>query len=217
MVVLGLDPSLRNLGWLQYSVLGIGPAKVLAKGRLHTDKGSLFIERYIYLREALRHLLRTRHHDKVGIEHPIYGEAYSEGMYGLFLYLLEALFGERDDVVFLGPKRTKAHAREFMELPTTWEMGKSDMIKAASKDTGRTGWSSDEADAYWVAKVAARFWMFRSGRVEEGELTRVERRSFCQKRTVRKTGKVKRSGLIFRESDQFFLWSEIETSEVMKG
>lgn len=210
MIVLGIDPSLRNFGWVRYHALGVGPQKVLAKGRLHTTQDCFFIERYVYLREALRAVVRSGFQDKIGIEYPIFHDTWSEGMFGLFLFCCEAIFAERQDVVFLSNTSTKAHAREFLGRKKGWKMSKSDMMEASRRDCGISQWSGDEADAYWVARSASRFWMLRKGLITENDLMPSERKTFCLKQTVSKN---QGQGILGRRNDRFFLWSDIEKME----
>ena len=92
-MILGLDPYLRNFGWVLMEDDGI----FLDKGMMSTEASMVFVERYVFLREGLREVVqkvRADHPDKtlrVGIESPIFNDLYSEGMYGLFLYSNEAL------------------------------------------------------------------------------------------------------------------------------
>lgn len=170
-----------------------------------------FVDRYIFMRESLRTLLREVRPDKVGIESPIFHNMFSEGMYGLFLYSNEALRTERKDVVFFAPEQGKAHARESLRRPKGWKMLKGDMVEAAKKDTGRGQWNHNEADAYLIGRLAARFWGFYAGSISEAELSPVEHSQFLLIHTYqrgKKAGQVVKKGLMYREEDRFFLWSE---------
>jgi hypothetical protein len=133
-------------------------------------------------------------------------------MYGLFLFSCEALRSEKKDVVFFSPSQVKAHAREFLGRPKGWKMAKPDMVEAAKKHSGaRKVWNHNEADAYWVASSAARFWQHYDGLIPEADLTPVERAEFLAVHAYtrgKKAGKVVRSGILYREDERFFLWSE---------
>ena len=81
-------------------------------------------------------------------------------------------------------------------------MQKPDMAEAARKSIGIRSINHNEADAYWVAKLAKRFWELYDGVVQEHELMPYERSLFTE---------VKRKGatsLIQKEDDRFFLWSK---------
>lgn len=210
--VLGLDPSLTNFGWGLHRPKAEGAARVVARGRFQTRASTLYVSRYTSLRENLRSVVRDLGPSKVGIEFPVFGSLYSEGMYGLFLFCSEALHAENCDVVFWSPMQIKAHARESLGRPPKWDMMKADMVEAAKADTGGGGvWNHNEADAYLAGRLAARFWLLHGGQIGESDLTPVERKYFLEiKRFSRgkRAGKVKNKGVMYREDERFFLWSQ---------
>lgn len=212
MIVLGLDPSLTNFGWAVHDTDATGPARCVDRGRFATKADVTFVDRYIFMRESLRALIQRTNPDKVGIESPIFNDLFSEGMYGLFLYSNEALKLERKDVVFFSPGQGKAHARESLKRPPGWKMLKGDMVEAAKDDTGGGGrWNHNEADAYLIGRLAARFWLFMEGEIVEADLTPVERKQFLDVHTFtrgKNAGKTIKKGLLFREEDRFFRWSQ---------
>jgi hypothetical protein len=180
-----------------------------------TKAKDLFIERYRYMRDGVLQLVRDFEIRRFGVESPYFGDLYSEGMYGLYLFVAEALWIAKCDVVFFTPMQTKAHARRFLGrplVPKKWKMMKPDMIEAAKADTGGTGrWSADEADAYWAGRSGSRFWDFYEGDLAEEDLTPEEREQFAKIHTFTKgprAGKTVRPGLMYREDDRFFRWSE---------
>lgn len=211
MIVLGLDPSLTQFGWALHDTEAKPEGRCLARGRFQTSSKTLFVDRYVDLRESVRALVRTHQPDKVGVESPVFKELYSEGMYGLFLYVCEALRKERKDVVLFSPMQVKAHAREFHDRPAGWKMMKPDMCDAAKKHTGGKGrWNHNEADAYWVAVTAGRFWKLLAGEIDQADLTQPELDQFTRIHTFtkgKKAGRTIRSGLVHREDDRFFLWA----------
>lgn len=216
MIVLGLDPSLTNFGWAFHDTDSEGRSRCVERGRFQTKASMEFVDRYVYLRERLRLLIRSRRPDRVSLESPVYNNLYSEGMYGLYLYVCEALKLEGMDVVLWSPLQVKAHAREFLDRPKidgkVWKMMKPDMVEAAKEDTGGKGrWNHNEADAYLVAKLGGRFWKLLEGYITEADLTDVESKYFTEVKTYqrgKKAGKVEYKGVIYRESDRFFLWSK---------
>jgi len=69
----------------------------------------------------------------------------------------------------------------------------------------------NEADAYLNARLSARFWQFHTGVLAEDDLTPVERKYFLEvKRYTRgkKAGKEVQKGVVYREDERFFRWSE---------
>lgn len=212
MRVLGLDPSLTNFGYaLINTSVPVGErSRCERRGRFQTSSRTLFVDRYCDLRERLRELVREVKPDRVGLEFPVFNDLWSEGMYGLFLFSCEALRLEKQDVVFWSPMQVKAHARESLERPKGWDMMKPDMVDAAKEDTGGGRWNHNEADAYLVARLAARFWLLWEDQIRERELTPVERRYFLEiKKYVRgkKAGRTDLKGVMYRENERFFLWS----------
>ena len=171
------------------------------------------------MRESLRAVIQEHKPDRVGVEYPIMNAMYSEGMWGLFLYSCEALRAEGMDVVFWSPLQVKAHARDTLDRPKGWKMDKIDMVEAAKADCAAR-MNHNEADAYLVAVLAARFWEFHSGILEEGGLTETESKYFTKVHTFtrgKKAGKTIKKGVIHRESDRFFMWSQLRDEEINDG
>lgn len=214
MKVLGLDPSLTNFGWALHDTEATGTARCVARGRFQTSAKTLYISRYIDLRENLRSLIREVKPDKMGIEFPVFHDLFSEGLYGLFLFCSEAIQAEHQDVVFWSPLQVKSHARESLGRPKGWVMMKPDMVEAAKSDLGgKTTMNHNEADAYLNAVLSARFWQFHSGQITEEMLTPVERKFFLDVKQYsrgKKAGKTVHQGVMYREDERFFRWSEAD-------
>lgn len=212
MKILGLDPSLTNFGYALHDTDGTGSDRCLDRGRFQTPAKMAYVDRYITQRERLRELLQRTKPDAVGIEYPVFDNLYSEGMYGLFLYSSEALRLERKDVVFFSPGQIKAQARLVISRPPKWPMGKQDMMEATKVHTASKGlWNHNECDAYWVAVVSGRFWLFQRGLLAEDALTPLERQQFLKEHTYtrgKRAGSTVQSGIAYREDERFFLWSE---------
>jgi Holliday junction resolvasome RuvABC endonuclease subunit len=177
-----------------------------------------FVDRYTFMRDSLRELLQRHQPDKVGIESPFFGGEFSEGMYALFVYSNEALKLERRDVVYFSPLQGKAHARESLGRPDGWKMMKPDMVAAMKHDLGGKGRNANhnEADAYLVGRLAGRFWQYYDGALADTDLTPVELEYFTKTHTFtrgKKAGKTERKGLVYREEDRFFRWSQDGSSE----
>lgn len=214
--MLGLDPSLTNFGWALHNdsaVVGT-PQRCIAHGRFQTPGSQEFILRYVSQRNSLRALIQKYGVTRVGLEFPVFDQLWSEGMYGLFLFVCEALREEKCDVVFWTPMQVKAHAREhFVDengapcRPLKWKMEKPDMVEAAAHDVGGKSWNHNEADAYLVGVLGARFWKFLDGDLPAGDLTETETRYFTEVK-VPKVGKTIKKGLIYRENERFFAWSQ---------
>lgn len=216
MRILGLDPSLTNYGWALHDTQGTGRGRVLARGRFQTKPRDFpdEISRYLHLRARLSQTIAEQSPDAMGIEHPVLGEDYSEGMYGLFLFSLEAIQTARRDLVLFAPPQIKKYARDLLGRPKGWVMQKSDMVDAARDHAGGGRWDHNEADAYHVAALAGRFWEFYTGALGEGELSPYETKLFTEIHHVtrgKRAGSVDVKGILHRESERFFRWSTLPT------
>jgi hypothetical protein len=210
VIVLGLDPSLTGFGWCIHRSDVSGPGRVLSKGVWRTRPSQVFVGRYIYLRESVGEVLGSRPEiEAVGVESPPFGETWSEGLYGLFLFVLEAVYVHRKDVVLFDPTSVKMLARMDPNI-RKGSMGKGDMVDAAKADTSISKWDHNEADAYIVARSAARFWDFYAKRITEEELTPSEYRAFARTHKTR-GGKLVQDGAVFKEGRRFFRFSVEDT------
>ena len=226
MKVYGFDPSLTNFGWALHDTGGVGLSRCLDQGRFQTSSKTLFIDRYIEMRANVVHLLKGSGIQRMGIEYPIFNDLWSEGMYGLFLFTCEALRQMQMDVIFLSPGQVKGHARDLpVEIvdqdsglatlqpfrPKNWKMEKPDMVEAAQADAGGGKWNHNEADAYWVARTAGRFWLFHDGDLAASDLTDRERKQFADIKTIQRgdrAGQIEKKGILYREDERFFQWSK---------
>lgn len=218
MRVLGLDPSLTNFGWAVVDTdHPVGdPKRVVARGRFKTSSKMIFIKRNVYMRESLRQLIQEHGVQRVGVEYPIFDAIYSEGMYGLFLFTCEALMDCKCDVVFWTALQAKSFARDFIDRAPGWPMDKQDMVEAAQATGGGGRWNHNEADAFHVGCLAARFWLYYDEEITDADLSPTEKRYFNKVHTYvrgKKAGKTVRSGMLYREDDRFFLWSQLEDQE----
>lgn len=212
MITLGIDPSLTGFGWCVHNSSVTGPARVIARGVVNTPASDIFVARYIYLRTQLFHLICDFPEiQAVGVESPPFGESFSEGLYALFVYVNEALYLLRKDVVYFDPLTVKSLARMDPRV-LQGTMDKGSMVSAARAETGISQWNHNAADAYLIARSAARFWRLESGQITLEDLTPSEAHSFRRVHTfVRgaKAGQTKYEGLVFREGDRFFKFSNI--------
>jgi len=175
MYALGLDPSLTGFGWAIHKSTVAGRGRVVARGVFSTTSDEVFVWRYMYMRQAIGEILEA--YPEVtcaGVESPPFGELWSEGLYGLFLYVNEALFTHRVDTVYFDPLRVKTLARMDSGV-RKGVMSKRSMVEAAKADTAIADWNHNEADAYIVARSAARFWEFLGESLQESELTPAEK------------------------------------------
>lgn len=130
------------------------------------------------------------------------------------MYSLEAAFQFRIDTVLFDPVTLK------MISTGRGDASKSDMQRAVQLDTVNPDTiMADEADAYCVAKHAARFMLLRSGDLSPDDLSKKEKSAFLERKRKKKSilGKtviVKRTAHIFRENNRFFSFSSIPEGDV---
>lgn len=212
MIVLGLDPSLTGFGWVIHNSAVTGTARVFARGRWSTSPRTIWVKRYMDLREELRQVLdRYLLIEAVGVESPAFGEQWSPGAYALFSMVNEAIYERRKDVVYFDPLTVKMLAKEDPGI-RKGKMFKSDMIEIAKSDTGIAKWSSDEADAYIVAKSTARFWLLLRGELQVEDLTPAEHHAFARVHTFKRgkrAGETVEKGAMFKENQRFFRFSQV--------
>lgn len=212
MRVLGLDPSLTGFGWCVHDDAAQGPDRVVARGRFCSDAKSIFVHRYMGMRQAVADLL-TRFPDvrRVGVESPPFGALFSEGLYGLFLYVNEALCQGERDVVFFDPSTVKMLTRG--ESGIRGKMTKVHMVAAARADTGiKSAFNHNEADAYHVARFSARFWSFVDQIVPYDDLSSAEKQAFGWARIIQhgpRQGVLIVGGAVYKENSRYFRFSQL--------
>lgn len=211
MFTLGLDPSITGFGWCIHDSEAEGPARVILRGQFKTSPKDIFVTRYIFLRDSVGRLLDENPVvEAVGVESPPFGEQWSEGLYALFLMVTEAVYLRRKDVVYFDPGTVKMLAKGDPRL-RPGKMFKADMVDAARADTGIKGkFNHNEADAYHIARFAARFWDLYHGRLEAEHLTPSEQQAFVKIHTFvrgKQAGKTVHQGALFKENKRFFRFS----------
>lgn len=214
MITLGLDPSMTAFGWCLHDSSQVGPKRVLARGLYSTSSKEVFVKRYMLIRQWLCGLIEQHPEIQgVGVESIAFGEYYSEGMYALFCYVNEVLYTHRKDVIYFDPQTLKALVKQDPKI-RKGKMFKSDMVAAAREDTGIKGrFNHNEADAYHLARFAARFWDLDRGLLHEEDLTPSEHHTFMRERTYKRgkrAGQTVREGTLYRENDRFFRFSLLE-------
>ena len=218
--VIGFDPSLTNFGWtlVEADAMPGSLVKCHERGRFQTSSKTLFIDRYCELRARVIELIQKHNVRRIGCEFPVFGESYSSQLYALFIMTCEALRLEKCDVVFFSPGQGKAQAKALLNRPKGWKMMKPDMVEAAHLATNHTGkmFDHNEADAYWIARTASRFWLLHDGVITKAELTPLEEKQFNLIHTYtrgKRAGETVERGILYREDERFFRWSQ-ETTDV---
>ena len=210
MITLGLDPSLNGFGWCVHDSSKLGAERIVHSGVWSAPKKMIWVERYATLRQKVAQTLdRFLIVEAVGVESPNYGDEWSEGAYGLFLMVNEAIWSRRKDVVFFDPSTLKMLAKGDPRV-RKGKMTKGDMVEAAKMETG-VRLNHNAADAYHVARNAARFWMLFKGQITEDDLLPAELHAFTRIHTFvrgKQAGRTVKFGAIFKENARFFQFSQ---------
>lgn len=214
MRTLGLDPSLTGFGWCVYdSCPATRPQSLVASGHERTYADTVPVARLMHARALVSDLLRRFAVEAVGVESPAYDkeDEFSKIHYSLMMYSLEAAFLKRKDVVLFDPTTVKF-------LTGNKSASKQDMQRFVQLDRmSAQAVQSDEADAYCVARAAARFTALRNGELRPEDLTQNERQTFLQRSRKKKTPlgqKTVRTAHLFRENSRFFAFSKIPEGDI---
>jgi Holliday junction resolvasome RuvABC endonuclease subunit len=210
MITLGLDPSLNGFGWCVHDSSKLGSERIVQSGVVSTSPKMLWVKRYVTLREEVAKILdRYLIIEAVGVESPNYGDLWSEGAYGLFLMVNEAIWSRKKDVVFFDPSSLKMLTKVDPRI-RRGKMTKGDMVDAAKAETG-IRLNHNAADAYHIARFAARFWMLFKGQLTEEDLMPAELSAFTRIHTFvrgKRAGETVKLGAIFKENARFFCFSK---------
>jgi Holliday junction resolvasome RuvABC endonuclease subunit len=226
---LGLDPSMRSFGWSIVDLDAVGAGRIVERGTFRTGARDFFLDRYTYLQQQLIDLVSTHKGvvDMVGCESPVFGEQYSEGLYGLYLFTMVALRRSGVDVVLFTPPQLKALARGCLGGRKMFKVDVQDWAKSlvtvpGSAVRAKLRINSHEADASVAAWYAGRFARFVTGALSAADLNSVEAHVFLREHRITRgmrAGLLEKKGLVYRENDRFFLFSRahLESPEVLDG
>lgn len=214
MRALGLDPSLKNYGFAIFdSDAPIPSLRRVVSGRVATVSSTVPVVRFMHFRALVADLLRKYRVDVVGIESPAYSAGpFSERHFGLMMFSLESIFERRKDAVLFDPTTVKL-------MTGKGNASKADIIQFVKLDTMSTDpISNDEADAYCIAKFAARFTQLRRGQISPDDLSDGEKRVFLtrtiQKKKTDGSVSIKRTAHAFRSNSRFFEFSLVPKGSV---
>jgi Holliday junction resolvasome RuvABC endonuclease subunit len=212
MITLGLDPSLSGFGWCVHDSSKLGAERIVQSGLFTTSPKTVWVHRYTNLRENVAKVIdRYLIIEAVGVESSLFGEQWSEGAYALFVMINEAILSRRKDVVFFDPGTIKMLTKGDHRV-RKGKMYKGDMVDAAKAETGKR-LNHNIADAYHVARSAARFWMLFKGQITEEDLLPAEYHAFSRIHTFvrgKRAGETVKYGAIFKENQRFFRWSQYQ-------
>lgn len=219
MRILGIDPSLTNLGFVILEGGSTGFPQILEKGRLQSEtKDGLPLQRYVMQAHGIADLVKKYDIQYVASEAPYYGDFNTEILYGLHTMLHFTYWNLKLNVVILAPLTVKSYA-----LPGFKEkIFKSDMIKAARQDLGmreNERLANDVADAYWISKLGLRFWLYYCKLLSDTDLTDKEKDVFTHSHTFTrgsKKGVTERKGIIYRKNELFYIYSELPEQNFLK-
>lgn len=203
MIVLGLDPSLTDQGWsvMDYS-RPIGE-QLIASGRVRTKSSDYTIRRYRKHYEEIRDVVDTYKPEYVGIEIPPPQASWSAGLYPIWIGNADICTERRIPYATWMPTSVKAYARDILD--DSGKMFKSDMVEAAQvvlQDNAKI--NHNIADSILINHLSYRLRLLILKAIDEDDLTEKERYMFTRVVTRRKTGKVEKLGMVFKEGEMYF-------------
>lgn len=206
MHVLGCDPSLRDYGWIVIDMEEDGPDQILGSGRIKTDSDTLFVRRYMRIREEISEVLDWYSPAYAGVECPPPRASMSAALYPLYILTSEALFNHRTPFCIMRPQTLKMFAREILNESGNAKMEKQDMVEAAKKKIGgyKGRMNHNIADAFMAAYYGGRLKKVLEEELDEGDLTEKEQQKFTKTVKSRKTGRIRKEGMKWGEGESHF-------------
>jgi Holliday junction resolvasome RuvABC endonuclease subunit len=213
MLTLGLDPSLRAYGWCVYDSCATPRMRRIASGHDGTLPMTVPVARFMHFRSLVADLLRRYEVEAVGIESPAYESTNATAHFALMMFSLEPIFARRKDCVLFDPATLK------LAIAGKGNADKSDMQRFVQLDTMSSSMiDNNEADAYCIARAAARFIQCMKGELLPEQLTANEARVFLMRQRKRKKNdgsiSVKSVAHAFRENSRWFQFSKVPAGSV---
>lgn len=203
MIVLGCDPSLTDHGWTVIDYSLPPEERLLDSGRIRTKSKEFFTRRYRKHWEGVEAVFERYSPDYVGIEIPPPQASWSAGLYPIWIKIADICTERRVPFATWMPTTIKAYARDI--LGDTGKMFKSDMVDAALEIQPYEGrLNHNIADSILINHLSYRLRLLILGRITENELTEKERYIFTRTVTRRKTGKVDKLGMIYKEGEMYY-------------
>lgn len=164
-------------------------------------------------RSLVASLLRRYEVQAVGIESPAFESVNASTHYALMMFSLEPIFERRRDCVLFDPMTLK------LVVTGKGNADKSDMQRFVQLDTMQSKvLDNNEADAYCIARAAARFTQCMQGELTPDKLSAHEARVFLTRQRKRKKNDgsigVKQVAHAFRENSRWFQFSKIPVGSV---
>lgn len=168
--ILGLDPSLTGFGLSIISSEDGISFEVEDTKLIKTKASDSFLYRYMAIRDTIQEYVAKTRPDFVAQEYSPFGESYSEGLFGLYLYTQEAVQNCHLDLVTFGPTQVKAMVRRILDL--TGKMSKQEIRTAASRVYGLNKKPNHNiADALILAYMGWAFFAVKQGLVRLEDLS----------------------------------------------
>lgn len=212
---LGVDPSLTSTGW---AVFNASKCSCEEWATIKTTPQENVLFRFLRIKHFLSRTIEKYSIKKAGCEAPVFGGYETGTAYALYISLLEVFYANKIDVLFLAPKQIQKIVKDE-GFSTAGKVFKSDSVESAKsflKDVLPDRATGDKADAFHAARISARFWALFNEKLTVEDLTASEREMFTKKHTFTKgknKGVTEKKGLIYRENDLFFRFSQLTFEE----
>ena len=225
MRIVGLDPSLTNTG-----VALLEDGKCVDVHTVKTCRGSI-PARYLWIEQEVGQVLRKFKPHVIGCERYLTGKESSEDLYALQVILQLVMVRLRCRVAFLLPNQWRSVFYDRRGLAEFGKVSPSldadlDMLEAKLDDkqavirrmkaeTGFSKVNSHEAEAYYIALVAGRFFAYVDGDLVRKDLTDSERYVFDRPESSRTVfdqddDPMPMTGLVHRKN---LAWFDFRTEE----
>lgn len=203
MVVLGVDPSLTDTGWAVLDIDKEGSERLIASGRIKTEADEFFVVRYARPRDEVAKLMDEYDPDYVSIEKPQHNSSWSAGLYPIWISISEECHKRRIPFATFLPPQIKAYARDILD--DSGKMFKSDMVDAAKMLLNYKGkLNHNVADAVIIGWIGGRLRLLIDRKITEDDLTKKEQYMFTRTIKRRKSGRVDKVGMLWKEGDSYF-------------
>jgi hypothetical protein len=200
MLVLGLDPAIKNVGWVVLDVEADGRVWVEEYGcsTTKTDQPNTF--RYILQESRIREVFDRHDVDAISVEQPQPNDSYSAGLYPIYIAYKRLALMSRTNISYFVPSVLKADGRDILSRKGS-DGSKEMMVEAADcLVEGTYDFNDHEADAIHAAYKGARLFQLVYGRISPDELTEREETSLL-KVVNHRDGTVTRKGAVYKEGD----------------
>lgn len=198
MTTIGFDLSLNGTGICILTGTSFQPK---AEFILGSKQPGNFYQRLRIVENMVKEVVVARRPEIIGIEAPIVGQQMTEMAWALYVLSLRVIDEFARPCLVVCPANTSVKSIYFGKMGVT----KTEIRDKAKQELGISGkFSADEADAYFIAKVAFQFHLvLTSGPSLLSYLTDKEKHVYLSEEF---NSKGLKKGIKYREGDLYYDW-----------